>query len=262
MKKTILMITLVMASIKTLEMNAQQKGTLGKDNYDIPGNYIGGNQQIGYLYFGNDSSMTYVKQLKDTLIVSDVCYKKGELNEVVIRKILYKHPSTKIKSPVFDWVGASKLSEIQLSADAEYGNNVSFEKRFLKTHSYNDQKNKFRVKLFFSTKERGEEFYNGLKNGSSTNYSSGSPSTSNTVAKEEKTEVKINIKNATSDVLELFYQKNVGTKDNNSFRIQKGQSDDVKLCVGCSIFYNVKNSRGPLLLTATKEMDGTTKTIK
>ena len=111
------------------------------------------------------------------------------------------------------------------------------------------------------------KFYNNVMSGSSSEENtstttSNSPTSQTAQAKEEITEVKIKIKNTGSDVAEMYYQKSPGSRDNYSFRVQKGQNAELKINVGCSLFFNVKGGRGPLILTATKAMDGTTQVVK
>lgn len=260
MKKTIFKSALILLLTgHWVMLNAQKTGTIGKSTYPIYGNYLATWKSGVYiLYSETDSVRIYAKIAGDTLYATNEAFRKGELKAVQNYRIAYKHPKIKISKPDKD-----AFYDFQIKVNSDYDDSNNKIDRYYKTHeSLNDKSTTMVTYVKFTSKEKSEAFYNSLMSSAPTESSSNARSVTTSVAKEENAEIKLNIKNATADVLELFYQKAPGSKDNTSFRVQKGQSDDVKLCVGCSIFYNVKNSRGPLILTATKDMDGTTRTIK
>jgi len=103
--------------------------------------------------------------------------------------------------------------------------------------------------------------YSYSQTSSSSEEEAEAPATNTVSTEKEIQSVVITIKNTGADVLELYYQKKAGSRDNYSFRVQKGQSSKLTIPVGCSVFYNQNGGRGSLIFTASEDMNGTTKTL-
>lgn len=75
-------------------------------------------------------------------------------------------------------------------------------------------------------------------------------------------EIKVKLQNKGKEKIEIFYQKKAGTKDLTGATINQSSTITINVEAGSQIYYKVKGSKGPLLLTITAEMNGTTQIIK
>lgn len=241
---------------------AQTNGTIGKNTYPILGKYTG-KCSLGSSSFNpnSDSVYYYSKIVNDTLLATHIIYRKGVITEVKNYRIKYQHQNINITKPEEYFKGEYKVVLEVKNSDASSLKVISYTEKgadnWVNPYS--------RCYNFFPNKEAAEKFYNNLMSGTSMSaepITQVNTSSQSTQVKAEAQEVKIKIKNTGSDVAEMYYQKSPGSKDNYSFRVQKGQSADLKINVGCSLFFNVKGGRGPLILTATNAMDGTTQVVK
>jgi hypothetical protein len=82
----------------------------------------------------------------------------------------------------------------------------------------------------------------------------------NTITFGEK--VKVKLQNKGDDKIEIFYQETAGSKNLSGASINQGSTITINVEPGSQVFYKVKGSKGPLLLTITAEMDGSTQIIK
>ncbi len=255
-KKTFLCIATVCCSQLAI---AQTTGTIGKNTYPILGKYTG-KCSLGASAFPTpgDSVYYYSKIVNDTLLATHIVYKKGVISQVDVFRIKYQHQNISIEKPEEYMRG-----EYRVILEAKNGDNSSkIERQYTEkmVDTYNSQY--MRCYNFFPNKEAAEKFYNNLMSGTSSETTTQNNTTTQTTqVKAETEEVKIKVKNTGNDVAEMYYQKSPGSKDLTSFRVQKGQSSDLKIGVGCSLFYNVKGSKGPLILTATKALDGSTQVV-
>jgi hypothetical protein len=259
MKKIVISVVAVLMSAS---IYAQTTGTIGKNTYPILGKYTGKRTQGVYVIAsGIDSLHNYASIVKDSVFVSQIGYKKGVAAEVKNYRIKHNHQNIKIEKP--DNLVSSEWYVILAMQNNDASSNVYME--YSENNVYKNESKYLRMHIHFPNKENAEKFYNNLMSGTSTSaepVTQVNTSSQSTQVKAEAQEVKIKIRNTGSDVAEMYYQKSPGSKDNYSFRVQKGQSAELKINVGCGLFYNVKGGRGPLILTATKAMDGTTQVVK
>lgn len=259
MKKTIIS---VLAVVSAITLNAQTTGKVGTKDFPILGKYTGKRTQGVYVIgSGIDSIHNYAKIVKDSVFISQIGYKKGAVSDVKNYRIKHNHQNIKIEKP--DNLISSEWYVVVAAKNSDASSNVYMV--YTENNSYKSESQFLRTYIHFPNKEEAEKFYTNLISGVST---SSEPSTQTNVssqttqAKAEIEEVKIKIKNTGNDVAEMYYQKSPGSKDLTSFRVQKGQSSDLKINVGCSLFYNVKGGKGALILTASKALDGTTQILK
>ncbi|MBP6430303.1 MAG: hypothetical protein KA319_00875 [Ferruginibacter sp.] len=75
-------------------------------------------------------------------------------------------------------------------------------------------------------------------------------------------EIKVKLQNKGDDKIEIMYQKKAGSRDLSGATINQGSTITITVEAGCQVFYKVKGSKGPLLLTISADMNGTTQIIK
>jgi hypothetical protein len=75
-------------------------------------------------------------------------------------------------------------------------------------------------------------------------------------------EVKVKLQNKGNDKIEIMYQKKAGSRDLSGGTINQGNTITITVEAGSQVYYKVKGSKGPLLLTITAEMNGTTQIVK
>jgi hypothetical protein len=75
-------------------------------------------------------------------------------------------------------------------------------------------------------------------------------------------EIKVKLQNKGKEKIEIFYQKKSGTKDLTGATINQSSTITITVEAGSQIYYKVKGSKGPLLLTITADLNGTTQIIK
>lgn len=264
MKKIIKASIIAALAFTTSIASAQTTGKVGTKEFPILGKYTGKRTQgVFTIQSGIDSLHNYAKIVKDSVLISQIGYKKGVVTDVKNYRIKHNHQNIKVEKP--DNLVSSEWYVVFVAKNSDASSNVYMV--YTENNSYKSESQYLRTHVHFPDKESAEKFYNNVMSGSSSEENtstttSNSPTSQTAQAKEEITEVKIKIKNTGSDVAEMYYQKSPGSRDNYSFRVQKGQSAELKINVGCSLFFNVKGGRGPLILTATKAMDGTTQVVK
>jgi hypothetical protein len=70
--------------------------------------------------------------------------------------------------------------------------------------------------------------------------------------------VKVKLQNK----IEIFYQETAGSKNLSGATINQGSTITINVEAGSQVFYKVKGSKGPLLLTITADMNNSTQIIK
>lgn len=75
-------------------------------------------------------------------------------------------------------------------------------------------------------------------------------------------DIKVKLQNKGKEKIEIFYQKKAGTKDLTGATINQSSTITITVEAGSQIYYKVKGIKGPLLLTITADMNGTTQIIK
>ncbi|MBK8369477.1 MAG: hypothetical protein IPL10_19420 [Bacteroidetes bacterium] len=269
MKKIIKASIISVLAFTTSIASAQTTGNIGKNTYPILGSQTGMSYTAGddpqyhnYSAYAKSGPRvtTYAKFDKDSLFATEEQYDKDNaINVVFTYRIKYNVSDLEIT------MREREEGKLYIVKCKNLNNNDAMFKKwkYTTTSSLDYSGGAVFLELLFNTKESAQKFYDGLKNGTPL----ASTTQNNTISqpaqvKSEAEEVKIKIKNTGSDVAEMYYQKSPGSRDNYSFRVQKGQSAELKINVGCSLFFNVKGGRGPLILTATKAMDGTTQVVK
>lgn len=262
--KKIIKASIIAALVFTTSIaSAQTTGKVGTKEFPILGKYTGKRTQgVFTIQSGIDSLHNYAKIVKDSVLISQIGYKKGVVTDVRNYRIKHNHQNIKIDKP--DNLVSSEWYVVFSAKNSDASSNVYMV--YTENNSYKSESQYLRTYVHFPNKETAEKFYNNVMSGSSSEENT-STTQNNTTSqpaqvKSEAEEVKIKIKNTGSDVAEMYYQKSPSSRDNYSFRVQKGQSAELKINVGCSLFFNVKGGRGPLILTATKAMDGTTQVVK
>jgi hypothetical protein len=74
--------------------------------------------------------------------------------------------------------------------------------------------------------------------------------------------VKVKLQNKGNDKIEIFYQETAGSKNLSGATINGSSIITITVEAGCQVFYKVKGSKGPLLLTISADMNGTTQIVK
>ncbi len=74
--------------------------------------------------------------------------------------------------------------------------------------------------------------------------------------------VKVKLQNKGNDKLEIFYQETAGSKNLSGATINQGSTITISVEAGSQVFYKVKGSKGPLLLTITADMNNSTQIVK
>jgi hypothetical protein len=250
----------VVAILMSASVYAQKTGKVGGKEYPILGTYTGKCSLGSYSFAsGSDSVYFYSKIVNDSLLYTQELYKKGVIVEVNNIRIKYKHQNINIVKPELFFRGEYKVVLEAKNNDESSNIRTTYSERGISNYSSGFM----RAHIFFPNKEVAEKFYNNLMSGTSTETNSQPTAASQTtVAKVEVEVVKIMIKNTGSAVAEMYYEETPGSRNLKSFRVQKGQSDDLKIGVGCSLYYNVKGGKGALILTATKALNGTTKIVQ
>lgn len=248
----------------TTSIYAQTTGKVGTKEFPILGKYTGKRTQGVYVIgSGIDSLYNYAKILKDSVFVSQIGYKKGAVTDVKNYRIKYNHQNIKIEKP--NNLVSSEWYVVFVAQNNDASSNVYTV--YTENNAYKSESQYLRTHVHFPNKENAEKFYNNLMSGTSSEESTSTTpannSTSQTAqAKLEVEQVKIKIKNKGTKVAEMWYVKSPTSKDLFSFRVQSDQTNELTINVGCSLYYKDGNSKGALILTATKAMDGTTKIIQ
>ena len=73
---------------------------------------------------------------------------------------------------------------------------------------------------------------------------------------------KVKLQNKGDEKIEIFYQETAGSKNLSGATINQGSTITINVEHGSQVFYKVKGSKGPLLLTITADMNNTTQIIK
>jgi lipoprotein-anchoring transpeptidase ErfK/SrfK len=92
------------------------------------------------------------------------------------------------------------------------------------------------------------------------NNSTNSSTISKAIAFGEK--IKVKLQNKGDDKIEIFYQETAGSKNLSGATINQGSNITINVEAGSQVFYKVRGSKGPLLLTITTDMNGTTQVVK
>jgi hypothetical protein len=75
-------------------------------------------------------------------------------------------------------------------------------------------------------------------------------------------EVKVKLQNKGDEKIEIMYQKKAGSRDLTGATINGGSMITINVEAGSQVYYKVKGSKGPLLLTISTDMNGTTQIVK
>lgn len=242
----------------SLNVTAQKTGTIGKLTYPVYGNYLATwKDGVFVRHSETDSARIYAKIAGDTLYATHELYRKGVLKGVVNDRVAYKHSKIKISKPDKD---AFYGYQITVKSDYDESNNVQH--LFFPTHDSKGKSSTISLYLRFQSKESSEAFYNNLMSGTGTESAPSGQKAPVTASKEEKTTVKVALKNKGNDKIEILYQKKAGAKDLSGETINQGSQKEISVEPGSNVYYRVNGSKGPLLITITEAMNGTTQLIK